>query len=112
MEKSLEHKHLKASHTPLESAVSVDSSLSLRVSSSESLGNTRNTFQVSSKAAEKRRNRWLLRDELREITRIERVKKCGKVPIMKGGVELREGCGETHNLHSSGRLRRLRRHQD
>lgn len=105
MEKSLEHKHLKASHTPLESAVSVDSLRLSRVSSDKRLGNTPITFRKSSKDTEKRRNRWLLRDELREITRIERVKKCGKVPIMKGGVELREGCGETHKAGFHGLMK-------
>ena len=51
----------------------------------QALGKRRSMFPVSKTRGQK----WFLRDGLRDITTLERVRKCGKAPIKKKFVELR-----------------------
>lgn len=66
------------------------------------LGNTRISFPTS---ADRRAERWALRDVLRGITRISSVRKCGHTPIA-GAVSLRAGEGGSPaayaGLHTCG----------
>ncbi|MDU5307943.1 MAG: protein rep [Varibaculum cambriense] len=51
----------------------------------KALGKRRTMFPVSKTRGQK----WFLRDGLRDITTLERVRKCGRVPVAKKFIELR-----------------------